>query len=267
MKKLYSNTSYGQVHARIQEATGDASSAPLVCLHPAPSSGLYFKTAMPLLNDGRDVLAPDYPGYGGSDPLDEPPAIGDYASAILEFLDSAGIDCPVDILGFHTGCLVAVEMAHLNLEAIRKIVLCDIPYFTAEQQDGMRDKVTQPMPLGAELQSLEGPWAFNVGSRIKDVAIDRAFELFAEHCRAGTRDWYGFGAAFSYDCVGRFSTLHADVTCLATQSGLHAPTVAAAAALPTAEFIDVPEVTTAVFEVGAEAIAKRIREALWTNTS
>ena len=262
MRKLYGNTRFGQVHARLQEPEGKAVNVPLVCLHPAPSSGLYFATAMPMLCDGRQVIAPDYPGYGGSDAPEEPPSIRDYANAMLDFLDSAGVQGPIDLLGFHTGCLVAAEMAHIDRGRVRRVVFCDIPYFTSEQQAAMREKVTQPMPVGADLDCLEGPWKFNVTSRIDDVSIDRAVALFAEHVRAGAKDWYGFGAAFSYDCVSRFSSLNADTVCLATQSGLHGPTEAAAKVIPDTSFVDVTEVTTAVFETGAEAIARRINEVL-----
>lgn len=262
MRKYYGNTRFGQVHARLHESDGDETSVPLVCLHPSPFSGLYFSTVIPLLNTNRLVVAPDYPGYGGSDGLASPPTIADYAQAMLEFLDDTGITSPVDLLGFHTGCLVGAEMAHLDADRIRRIVFCDVPYFTSEQQDAMREKVTQAMPVTAELDSLAGPWAFNVGNRINDIPLARAFELFTEHLRAGTRDYYGFAAAFSYDCVKRLSALRADSVCLATQSGLHDPTEAAAAAIPGARFVDVPEVSTAVFESSAEAIAKRINEAL-----
>ena len=228
MKKLYADTRFGQVHARIAHAASPSGCAPLLCLHPAPSSGLYFTTVMPLLSRDRDVIAPDYPGYGGSDALPKPVTIGDYAQAMLEFLDAAGVHEPVDVLGFHTGCLVAAEMAHAAPDKLHKLVLCDIPYFTTEQQDSFRAKMTQPMPVSAELESLAGPWAFNVSGRIDDVPLPRAFELFTEHLRAGTCDYFGFAAAFSYDCTARFSDLQADVSCLATQSGLHAPTEAAA---------------------------------------
>jgi pimeloyl-ACP methyl ester carboxylesterase len=262
MKKLYGNTSFGQIHARSQEADGKVTHAPLVCLHPAPSSGLYFATAMPLLGRNRKVIAPDYPGYGGSDVPESPPSIADYARAILEFLDDTGVTGPVDLLGFHTGCLVAAEIAHLDGDRIRRIVFCDVPYFTTEQQDAMREKVTQAMPVTGELDSLAAAWTFNVGNRIKDVPLPRALDLFAEHLRAGTHDYYGFAAAFSYDCAARFGSLQADSVCLATQSGLHDATAAAAAAIAGSTFIDVPEVTTAVFEAGADAITKRIIEAL-----
>jgi len=262
IRRLYGDTSFGQVHARCLEAAGEEAAAPLVCLHPAPSSGLYFSTVMPLLNDGRRVFAPDYPGYGGSDALEDPPAIADYATAILELLDNMGIEGSVNVLGFHTGCLVGAEMALLDQARVGRLVLCDVPYFSTEQQDGMRAQMTQPMPIRAELDCLAGPWKFNIASRAGAVPMPRAFELFAEHLRVGDRDWFGFSAAFSYDCKRRFTELDSDVVLLATISALHEPTVRAAAVIPGSRFVDVPEVTTAVFEQGAAAIAKRIEEAL-----
>ena len=258
----YADTSFGQVHVRCYKPEDKDENPPLICLHPAPSSGLYFTTAMPLLGKGRHVTAPDYPGYGGSDAQEKPLSIADYAAAVVEALDFLCVNRKVDLLGFHTGCLVAAEFAHNAPDWVRKVMMCDVPYFTSAQQDAMRDKVTQPLPITGELSSLEKPWDFNITNRIDDVPLPRAVELLAEHLRTGTRDWFAFDAAFRYDCEGRFSSLQADVTCLATQSGLHAPTVAAADVIPGATLVDVPEITSAVFESGAEAIAKRILEVL-----
>jgi len=262
IRKLYGNTAFGQIHARSLAAAGAETSAPLICLHPAPSSGLYFTSVMPLLNQGRRVVAPDYPGYGGSDTLPSPPSVTDYSCAMLEFLSDIGISEPVDILGFHTGCLVGTEMALIEATRIRRLVLCDVPYFEAEQRQTLHKKMAQPMPISSELESISAPWSFNIDSRIDTVPMPRAFELFAEHLRAGSNDYFGFAAAFSYDCEARFAELNADVVLLATQSGLHAPTIAVADKISNATFIDVPEVTTAVFEQGAPAIAKRINSAL-----
>ncbi|MCH9695994.1 MAG: alpha/beta hydrolase [Gammaproteobacteria bacterium] len=261
-RRIYADTRYGQVHVRHLASNGATEHAPLLCLHPAPSSGLYFKTVMPLLNEGRLVIAPDYPGYGGSDELPDPVSIEDYAGAMQDALDSMAIPQPVDVLGFHTGCLVACEMALASPERVRHLVLCDVPFFTADQQDSLREKMTQAMPVSPELDSLQEPWQFNVTGRIDSVPLQRAFELFAEHLRAGSRDYFGFDAAFRFDCQTRFGRLHTKTTCLATQSALHGPTKLAADLIPNASFVDVPEVTTAVFEAGAGAIVSRITSAL-----
>ncbi len=262
IRKHYADTSYGQVHVRSIAATGDEISAPLVCLHPAPASGLYFTTVMPLLNAGRRVLAIDYPGYGGSDSPQEPLTVADYARAATQALESSSVAEPYDLLGFHTGCLIAAEMKQAKPDRVRRLLLCDIPYFTTEQQDALREKMTRPLPVGADLECLAGAWKFDVSGRLDHVPLRRAFELFAERLRSGSEDCAAFRAAFTYDCETRLSALKGDVVCLATQSSLHAPTTAAASVIPDATLVDVPEVTAAVFEAGAHAISKRIAAAL-----
>lgn len=262
IEKSYVGTSFGQLHVRSIGAAGAETSAPLLCLHPAPSSGLYFTTVMPLLNRGRRVIAPDYPGYGGSDALAGPPAIADYAAAMLELLETMEITGRADIFGFHTGCLVGAEMTIRDPQRIHRLVLCDVPYFDAGQRRALHDKMAQPMAISADLQSLDVPWRFDISSRIDAVPLPRAFELFTEHMRAGNKDHFAFSAAFRYDCETRFAMLDADVVLLATQSGLHEATMHAASGISSATLIDVPEITTAVFEKGAAAIAKRIDQAL-----
>ena len=262
IERFYVATPDGQLHGRELRPAGNANRPPLVCLHPAPSSGLYFTTVMPLLNEHRQVVAPDYPGYGGSDALAEPPVIAGYARAMLQLLDARGTEQPLDLLGFHTGCLVAAEMALTRSESIRRLVLCDIPYFTGEAQLSLRSKMAVPMPVDENLQSIAAPWKFNIGSRLGSVPMPRAFELFAEHLRAGKNEYFGFDAAFSYDCEAAFGRLETDTVVLATNSGLLDATHAAAEVIPGAKLVDVAEVDTAVFEAGAEPIAKRILAAL-----
>jgi pimeloyl-ACP methyl ester carboxylesterase len=262
IQKLYGKSSLGQVHARVIEADGEEQHPPLLCLHPAPSSGLYFLTALPMLNGGRRVIAPDYPGYGGSDSLPKPPSIDDYAGSMLEFLKSIDISGPVDILGFHTGCLVGTEMTLQDPAAVRRLVLCDVPYFSADARQSLYDKMAVPTPISAELDSMKSAWMFNVESRVEDVPLPRTIELLAEQLRSVERDHFGFAAAFTYPSEERLASITVDTTILATQSGLHGPSNAAAALVPGVTLIDVTEVTTAVFEAGAEAICQRINAAL-----
>ena len=262
IRRFYVATTAGQLHGRTLLSRSSSERAPLLCLHPVPSSGLYFTTAMPLLNEKRTIIAPDYPGYGGSDEPPERATIGIYAIAMVELLENYPVDEPVDVLGFHTGCLVAVEMALLVPDRIRRLVLCDVPYFTPEEQAAFGAKMASPTKLTGELDSLAGTWTFNVESRIDSVPMPRTINLLAEHLRAFPNDHHGFGAAFGYDCVNRFAELGADTVVLATRSGLLDATHAAADAIRDARLVDVEDVTTAVFESGAPAISKHILAAL-----
>ena len=262
IRKSYLDAKVGQIHVRSLDAGGAGSRPPLICLHPAPYSGDYFATAMPLLNDGRRVVAPDYPGYGGSCRLDEPPSISNYANAVIDSVLAAEAGGQVDLLGFHSGCLVAAEISLLATDRVRRLVLIDVPYFDAETQKQFYPRVANPLELTRELECLTKAWDFNVASRKDVVPLARAFDMFVDQLRSGTRDHYCFHAAFTYDCVARFAEVSVPTTVIATQSPLLAATRAAGAALPHAVFSEIDSITTSVFEQGAAIIAREITKAL-----
>ncbi len=262
MRKLYADTSFGQVHVRLLAARGEETRAPLVCLHPAPYSGIYFETVMPMLNTGRRVIAPDYPGYGGSTAPGDTPTIADYASAMLGCIDGLGINSKFDLLGFHTGCLVGADIAIDAPERVRRLVLCDVPYFDPDMQAELVAKVTDQVSLSAELESLEKSWDLGIRRRADVMGLERAFEIYVEHLRAVPRDDDAFVAAFSYACEQRFGALQADVTVIATRSMLREPSRAAARAIPGAKLVEADDIEAAVFEAGAEQITAHINAAL-----
>lgn len=259
IRSHYADTHAGQVHLRRINA-GNAEAPPLVCLHPAPYSSLYFTTLMPLL--GRDVIAPDYPGYGGSARPDAQPAIGDYASAMLECLDSIGLEGPVDLFGFHSGCLVAAEMSIEAPARFNHVVLCDIPYFDSDMQAQLVEKVAHQIDLTVELESLERSWDLAVRRRADVMGLERAFELYVEQLRAVPHDHEAFVAAFSYDCENRFRQVQRPVTVIATGATLREPTIEAAGVIPNATLVDAEDVTMPVFEKETERMAEFIIDAL-----
>ena len=123
----------------IRRLTAATAVTPLVCLHPAPLDGSYFSDFAQRFADHRELLAPDYPGYGDSPAPATVPTIGDYATALVASLQQELPDRPVHLLGFHTGCLVACEMA-LRWAAVRELVLIDVPCFSgAEQQQKLAE--------------------------------------------------------------------------------------------------------------------------------
>ena len=256
----YLPTSHGQIHYLETSPSGQTNVPDLLCLHPAPYSGEYYRSALPYLGGDRRVIAPDYPGYGGSSPLAAQPAIGDYADSLAQafFADDSTTSGSVDIVGFHSGCLVAAELALLAPARVRRLVLIDVPCFDAATRDKMREKVAKPLPLERSLDCLTAPWEFNVGSRDGIVSLERSLELFADQLRAGTRSHYCFDAAFRYDCDARLPLLECPVTVVATTSPLTQATHAAAALLPNATLIELPDITTSVFEQNVAQIAQSI---------
>ncbi|MFW2404645.1 MAG: alpha/beta fold hydrolase [Gammaproteobacteria bacterium] len=257
----YRRCRFGELHLHRMPASGPENQPPLLCLHPAPYSGAWFATVMPLLNDGRDVLAPDYPGYGGSAPPATEPTIFDYANAMLDLLDDMAI-ARVDVVGFHTGCLVGAEMCLASAERIRRLVLIDVPYFTGDERTELYAQAVSPRRFDADVAGLTDEWARNVVQRLDAMSFDRAFELFVESLRAGDRSHWAFHAAFTYPSDERFPGLMKAVRIIATRSGLLDATLDAARALPNATLIERTDITRAVFEEGAEAISAEIVAAL-----
>ena len=265
IRRFYVQTTAGQLHGRTLLARESNDNPTLVLLHPAPSSGLYFTSAMPLMNERRTLIAPDYPGYGGSDALQEPASIARYASAVLELLENYPVDGPVDILGFHTGCLVAGEMALIAPASVRRLVLCDVPYFTAEQQVAFAEKMASPTLLTRGSRE-PGP----------DLAVQRG-----KPGRQRVHATHDQSACGTSACVPR----RPPGICRRFRLRLHGPlrrsgrrrrrtgdsiaglldaTHAAAVAISNARLVDVEDVTTAVFESGAPTIARHILAALET---
>ena len=111
------------------------SGPPAVLLHESPRSSAAFVPVIEALAERFTVIAPDTPGYGGSDPLDlHRPQIADYADALKEVMDGLGLE-RVALFGRHTGAAIAIEYANLYPERVSGIVLDGCPAFTPEEME------------------------------------------------------------------------------------------------------------------------------------
>ena len=171
---------------------------------------------------------------------------------------------PFDLLGFHSGCLLAVEMARLQPDRIRKIALVDVPYFTPEEQAGRYPKSTAERRFTGELSSLADVWEFSVKKRLGGMPLKRAFSNFVELLRAGERANLGYHATLTYECAPRFRAVRHDTLVVATEYMLKEHTRKAAADIPGATFVERNDVTRAVMEEGAPAIAEEVLAFLGT---
>ena len=273
MRRAYASTRLGQIHLRFLDSRerghrppdeGEtpsltAAEPPLICLHPFPYSGAFFETIAPLLSGRRMVCAPDCPGFGGSDAPEKMLSMEELAETVLEALGAAELPSgPVDLLGFHSGCLLAVEMARLGPDRVRKLAIIDVPYFTPEEQSGRYPKSTAPVRYDGDLASLADAWEFSVARRLDGTPFDRAFGNFVELLRAGERANWGYHATLTYDCATRFRLLRHETLVVATQYMLKEHTRRAAAEIPGARFVERKDVTRAVMEEGAVAIAEEV---------
>ena len=111
------------------------SGPPVLLLHESPRSSAAFVPVIEALAERFTVIAPDTPGYGGSDPLPlHRPQIADYADALKEVLDALGLERAA-VFGRHTGASIAIEFANRWPERVSGVVLDGCPAFTPEEME------------------------------------------------------------------------------------------------------------------------------------
>ena len=95
---------------------------PLVLLHGFPLDHHLWDDVAPLLEDTFDLIIPDLRGFGGSETVDTPYAMDDFASDIAGILDQLGIQKSA-IAGHSMGGYVALAFARLYPERVRGLAL------------------------------------------------------------------------------------------------------------------------------------------------
>jgi pimeloyl-ACP methyl ester carboxylesterase len=109
----------GGIVALERPGTGPA----LVLLHGIGSNAGSFAPLVPHLPAAWRLIAWNAPGYGGSAPLEKDwPVAGDYAAALLRFLDAMGVDRPL-ILGHSLGALMGAAFAAAHPDRVARLLL------------------------------------------------------------------------------------------------------------------------------------------------
>jgi pimeloyl-ACP methyl ester carboxylesterase len=126
-RRAYFDCRFGQLHVRTAFPTtgGFDEQATLFCLHSTEGSSRTFARFLPEIADERSVYAPDLPGCGESDPPPTPGA-ADAAAAISDFASDLRLR-QIDVLGVRFGAEVALALAAVRPELIRRLVLIAIP--------------------------------------------------------------------------------------------------------------------------------------------
>lgn len=195
VKRTYVDGPFGQVHCRVAMPQ-NATRPPLVLLHMSPKSSREFDTAMPFLARDRIVIAPDNPGHGESDPTSTAPSINDFARSCVDAVTSITSE-PAHLLGYHTGSMVAVEMATMNPDSVLSLTLVSAPIFSERELEEMREYFT-PIPIDEEGSRFSIQWQKAVEHRGPGMTLEMVAESYAENMRGGENYEWGHQAAFDY---------------------------------------------------------------------
>lgn len=136
VRRGYFECRYGQLHVHnaIPPGGGFEEGTPLLCLHPAGVTGRFFQRFLPVAGRDRSVYAPDLPGSGESDAPAQRVSAGELSAALGDFLESMRFR-QIDVLGYHSGALVAIELAISRPQQVKRVALVGVP-------DVARDRVS-----------------------------------------------------------------------------------------------------------------------------
>ena len=122
---------------------GDESATVLLLLHGFPSSSAQYQTLMERLEDRYHVIAPDYPGFGQSPPLEGLTTFDRLADVVEAFADAMGLE-RFSLYMFDFGSPVGFRLATRHPERVQGLVL----------QNGN----AYEEGLGPNMQALEPYW-------------------------------------------------------------------------------------------------------------
>ena len=251
LRRGYLETPQGQVHYRRACARAAGTSA-LVCLHPTPFSSRFYAEFQHALI-GVETLALDTPGFGESDPV-ATVTIEALAQRLAEAL--AGVPGQVDVLGFHTGCLLGLEIASVAAERVRRLVLIDAPVLDPTGRKAALERTLAAYEVRrARFDAL-------IEKRVPSRpvgAIERELELLADEIAGSAAAAAVFTAAFGYEAQRRFERIQQPVLCIATNGPLAAPTRAVATQLRNAQLEPLADVSAPVFQAHSPAIAAVVK--------
>jgi pimeloyl-ACP methyl ester carboxylesterase len=113
----------GRVLHYLDEGSGDP---PVVLLHAFPLRAAMWEPQLIAWRDRYRVVAPDLPGFGGSDPPDDPArcSMGHYADGVLELAGTLGLG-PFVLVGLSIGGYIAFEIVRRAPAALAGLVLAD----------------------------------------------------------------------------------------------------------------------------------------------
>lgn len=260
--RTYFESRYGQLHVHhaLPPGGGFDEATPLLCFHQSPMSGRVFRPFLELMARDRSVYAPDTPGFGESDGPAGEPGIADYAAAMLDFIDTMRFRS-IDLLGYHTGSLIATELALARPARVRRLVLVAVPVLDAAERAEFRAR-PWPLPLAEDGSHLMTEWQRSLQWRGPGVTLDMLARGFAEKLRNGPQAWRGANAVMNYPVRERLAQVVQPTLVLRPKDDLWEPTARARGLLRDARFVDLPDYGHGLFEVAPGAVVDAIGDFL-----
>ena len=227
---------------------------PFWCFHATAYSGRSFTPFLEAMAARRRVAAVDAPGYGASDPPPAQMPIEGYAEAIGAALDAAEAGS-VDLFGYHTGALVAAELARQRPDKVSRLILIGVPFFVGPERETWRARLAERMSLSEDFEQFRPKWDYFITRRAPGVSLSRGFDNFVDELRAYPHGWWAHEAAFTFDVAACFAAVRQPTLVINPHNHLAEASRRAAGAVANSRVIEMPHLENGIFDVAAEELA------------
>ncbi len=259
VRRGYARGRFGQLHYRIAKPVNPGET-PLLCLHSSPNSGRIYETFLGEIGADRVAVAADTPGFGDSDPPPTVPGIEDYAGAMGDLIDTLGFDT-VDLVGYHTGSMIATELALQRPEQVRRLVLISAPIYTAAELAEAHAHFA-PVKLTRDGSHLVGPWTGHVRWAMPGWTLDHVATQFPDALRRPAISWWGHNAAFTYPLSEKLPNVAQPILVLNPEDDLHTKTQRAKALIGENTLKELPGWGHGFLDIHTQAAADIMRSFL-----
>ena len=127
--RSYANTPDGQIH---YATAGEGK--PVLLLHQTPRSWDEYREVLPIIASRYQAIAMDTVGFGDSYRPIQEPSIELYAQGVIHFLNALALE-RVNLVGHHTGGVIAVEVAASFPDRVDRLVLSSTPFVDAADRE------------------------------------------------------------------------------------------------------------------------------------
>jgi pimeloyl-ACP methyl ester carboxylesterase len=122
---------------------------PLILLHGGVGAIEMFGEVLPLLAQGRQVIAADLQAHGRTADIDRPLSFESMADDIRALIEYLGLE-EADVLGYSLGGGIALQTAIRHPQVVRKLVLVSTPFSRDGWYPEVRVGMEQMGPEAAE---------------------------------------------------------------------------------------------------------------------
>lgn len=263
--RSYAPSRFGQLHYRIGQPEAEAQQhRPLLCLHQTPGNGADWLPIMSTLAARRTIVAADTPGYGMSDPPPEPARIEDFAEIMIDLMDGLAerglvAPGPFDVMGYHTGSLIATETARRFPDRIGKAVVFGLAAYPADVRQDKLARLRDNFPVPQRnLDHVEKLWSIMQTLMDPRMSVEDMHIGMAECLRLGSRMPWAYISVYRYDFLAAMPQVAQPVLIVNPQDDLWDVTQAVSHLFPAGRREDMPGVRHGVLAIEHDRVVEMI---------